>query len=296
MKHNFLQKIILKLSNHNYFNFLSDKTYIKLMYYARMGRRIDLKNVKTFNEKLQWLKLYNRNPLYTMLVDKYEVKKYIAEKIGVNYVIPAYGVWDKFDEIDFDSLPDQFVLKCTHDSGGLVICKDKATFDYDSARIKIEKSLKNNYYYHGREWPYKNVKPRVLAEKYMEEADIGDIHDYKFYCFDGTVKVLYIVSERHDLNTETKHDFFDEDYNHLPIFQGHPNAVIPPKKPIHFEEMKKLAAILSAGIPHVRVDFYEVDGKVYFGEMTFFTYSGFEPFISEEWDYKLGEWLILPKN
>lgn len=286
----------LYLSKIGFFNSMPDKKYIEKKWDTMFSEKLNLNNPKTFNEKLQWLKLYDRNPLYTTLVDKYEVKKYIADKIGKEYVVPAYGVWDKFDDIDFDSLPDQFVLKCTHDSGGLVICKDKSAFDRISAREKIQKSLKTNYYYSGREWPYKNVKPRVLAEKYMEEADIGDIHDYKFYCFDGEVKALYIVSERHDLNVETKHDFFDADYNHLPIFQGHPNAAVPPKKPINFEKMKELASILSAGIPHVRVDFYEVDGKVYFGEMTFFTYGGFTPFVPEEWDYKFGEWIKLPEK
>ena len=285
-------KELLKKASH----ILPDKMYIKLKFYSRMGRFPDLKNPKTFNEKLQWLKLYNRNPEYTRMVDKYEAKKYVADIIGEEYIIPTLGVWDKFDDIDFDKLPDQFVLKCTHDSGGLVICRDKSKLDKDAARKKIEKSLKENYYWSTREWPYKNVKPRIIAEQYMEDGATAELRDYKFFCFDGEVKALFIATERASLTEETKFDFFDGDFVHLPFTNGHPNADVQPKKPEKFELMKKQAGILSKGIPHARIDFYEVDGKVYFGEITFFHWSGMMPFEPAEWDIRFGDWINLPQR
>lgn len=278
------------------FNFLfPDKLFLQLLFRCKMGRRLNLKNPKTFNEKLQWLKLYNRNPLYTILVDKYAVKKYVAEKIGEDYIIPTLGVWNKFDDIDFDKLPNQFVLKCTHDSGGLVICKDKSMMNIANARAKITESLRKNYYKSFREWPYKNVPPRIIAEKYMEDES-GELRDYKFFCFDGKVKALFIATDRYKSNEDTKFDFFDENFNHLPFTKGHPNAKTMPGKPSCFTEMIRLAEVLSAGIPHVRVDFYEIYGKVYFGEMTFFDNSGIVAFSPAKYDEMWGEWLKLPSK
>ena len=275
-------------------NLLSDKAYLKFTYRVKFGRRLDLDDPKTYNEKLQWLKLFNRKPDYTTMVDKYAVKDYVAEKIGEKYIIPTLGVWDSFEDIDFDKLPDQFVLKCTHDSGGLAICRDKSSFDKNAAKEKIEKSLKYNYYKKGgREWPYKDVPRRIIAEQYMEDEKTQELRDYKFFCFDGEVKALFIASERYS-NEETKFDFFDADFNHLPFTNGHPNAKVLPEKPVCFEEMKELAAKLSVGIPQARIDFYEVNGKVYFGEITFFHWGGMKPFDPEEWDYKFGEWIKLP--
>jgi len=261
-----------------------------------MGKKLNLDNPKTFNEKLQWLKLYDRNPLYTTLVDKYAVRQYIKDTIGEEYLIPLVGgPWKTFDEIDFDALPDQFVLKCTHDSGGLVICRDKSKLDKEKARRKIEKCLKTNYYYGNREWPYKNVPPQIIAEKYMTDTLTAELRDYKFFCFDGMVKALFIATERANETEETKFDFFDENFQHLPFTNGHPNAAKLPEKPKRFELMKELAAKLSKGIPHVRVDFYEVDEKVYFGELTFFHWSGLVPFNPPEWDQKVGDWITLQK-
>ena len=259
-----------------------------------MNKKLNLKNPKTFNEKLQWLKLYDRKPEYTKMVDKYEAKKYVAEKIGEEYIIPTLGVWDNFDDIDFDSLPNQFVLKCTHDSGTIVICTDKSNFDIESAKQKIDSRMTFNYYYMWREWPYKDVKPRIIAEKYMVDSTTEELRDYKFFCFNGEVKALFVATDRQKSGEEVKFDFFDANYNHLPIRQGHPNALIPPKKPECFEEMKKLAQKLSENIPQVRVDFYEVDGKIYFGELTFSHYGGIVPFEPEKWDYKFGDWITLP--
>lgn len=288
-------QVFVFLAHRGFLNCMNDRLYLKLLYRGNLGKKLNLKNPQTFNEKLQWLKLYNRNPKYTRMVDKYEAKKYVADNIGEEYIIPTLGVWDAFEDIDFDSLPERFVLKCTHDSGGLVICRDKADLDVNKAREKINKCLKKKYYYQTREWPYKNINPRIIAEKYMEDSKTAELRDYKFFCFNGEAKALFIASERQKVNEETKFDFFDMDYNHLPIMNGHPNADVLPEKPKNFDKMRELAEILSAEIPHVRVDFYEVDNKIYFGELTFFHWGGMVPFEPEEWDYKLGEMIDLSK-
>ena len=279
--------------NYGLYDRLPDERFLRKYYKIRFGRELNLEDPKTYTEKLQWLKLFDRKPIYTSMVDKHEAKEYVAQRIGSEYIIPTLGVWDSFDEIDFDSLPDQFVLKCTHDSGGLVIVKDKSKLDLDAARVKINKSLKRNYYLHGREWPYKNVKPRILAETYMEDPETAELRDYKFFCFNGEVKALFVATERYKAGEETKFDFFDAEYNHLPFTNGHPNAEVLPEKPKTFEKMKELAAELSVGIPHLRVDFYEVDGKIYFGELTFSHWSGMMPFDPEEWDRTFGDWIDL---
>lgn len=271
---------------------IPDKTYIKLKYFYFFHKFPNIDNPKTYNEKLQWVKLYDRNPLYTKLSDKYEVKEYIKNIIGENYIIPTLGLYDSFEDIDFDCLPQQFVLKCTHDSGGLVIVKDKNKINFEEVKKSINSSLKNNYYFHSREWPYKDIKPRIIAEKYMED-DTGDLKDYKFFCFDGEVKMLFVASERQNKSVETKFDFFDDEFNHLPIINHHPNSDKPIKKPNNFEEMKDIARKLSKGFKHIRIDLYSINNKVYFGEMTFFHYSGFQPFEPGEWDYTLGNWFKL---
>lgn len=285
-----------KLISAESLKFLPDAPFLKLKYRVAMKKKLNLKNPTTYNEKLQWLKLYDRNPVYTQMVDKYEAKKYVAEHIGEEYIIKTLGVWNHFDEIDFDTLPDRFVLKCTHDSGGLVIVKNKNTLDKAAAKEKIEKCLNRNFYYSGREWPYKNVKPRIIAEEYMEDSKTAELRDYKFFTFNGEVKALFIASERQKEDEETKFDFFDADYNHLPVHNGHPNATKPPEKPETFEKMKELASKLGEGIPHLRVDFYEVDGKIYFGELTFSHWSGMVPFEPAEWDKTFGDWINLPRK
>ena len=286
--------LFLTLGHREFFNWMSDETYLKIAFWARMHKRLDLEHPRTFNEKLQWLKLYDRQPRYTRLVDKYEVKAVVADIIGEEYIIPTLGVWERFEDIDFSKLPDRFVLKCTHDSGGLVVVKNKALLDREVARRKINACLRHNYYWGMREWPYKNVQPRIIAEQYLEDKEYGELRDYKFFCFNGVVKALFVASERMVEGEETKFDFFDADYNHLPFCNGHPNAVILPEKPTHFTKMKELAGTLSVGLPQVRVDLYEVNGKIYFGELTFFHWSGMTPFEPEEWDYKFGEWITLP--
>lgn len=274
----------------------SDKLYLKIKWKLRMGSSLDLRNPRTFNEKIQWLKLYDRKPIYTTMVDKYEAKKYVASIIGEEYIIPTLGIFNKVDDIDFDSLPNQFVLKCTHDSGGIVICKDKSKFDINVAKQTLNKYLHRRYYWRNREWPYKNVKPRIIAEQYMEDSKYHELRDYKFFCFDGEVKALFIASDRQKKGEETKFDFFDADYNHLDLRNGHPNSEVLPAKPQSFELMKQLAAKLSKGTPHVRVDFYEVNGKCYFGELTFSHWSGLVGFEPEEWDNTFGEWIKIPKH
>ena len=275
---------------------IPDKLYISIMYFIKMKKTINWKSPITFNEKLQWLKLYDRKPEYTMMVDKYEVKKHVAEIIGEEFLIPTLGVWDSFDDIDFETLPNQFVLKCTHDSGGLVICRDKKLLDKDAARKKIERSLKRNFFYVSREWPYKNVKPRIIAEQYMEDHNTKELRDYKFFAFNGVARAMFIATERGNEAEETKFDFFDMEFKHLPFTNGHPNAAVEPEKPETFEEMVRLAEKLSANIPHLRVDFYEVNGKPYFGELTFSHWAGMMPFKPAEWDKIFGEWIALPQS
>lgn len=281
------------------FRIIPDKSALKIIYRNIFERPLNLDRPQTFNEKLQWLKLYNRNPLYTTLVDKYAVKKWVSDKIGEEYIIPTYGVWDSFDEIDFNQLPNQFVLKTTHAGGssGVIICRDKETFDISDAKEKMSKSLKTDTYCICREWPYKNVPHRIIAEKYIDpNPETNDLPDYKFFCFDGKVKALFVGTERQKEGEDVKFDFFDAEFKHLPFRQGHDHAKQLPEKPNHFDLMKQLAEELSKGIPHVRVDFYDTGNQVYFGEMTFFHFGGMVPFEPEEWDYIFGEWIHLPSS
>jgi hypothetical protein len=267
--------------------------FLKIRYRSEFGKELNLECPETYTEKLQWLKLYDHRPEYTLMVDKFSVKQYVAERIGEEYVIPLLGVWERVEDIDFASLPEKFVLKTTHDSGGLVICKDKKELDIQRAIKKLTYFFNRRYYDYNREWPYKNVKPRIIAEQYMEDSTYRELRDYKFFTFGGVPKVLYIAQGR-GKGEPTVADFFDMDFNHLPFTIDHDTADLPPEKPQNFELMKKLAAKLSEGTPQLRVDFYEVDGRVYFGEMTFFHCSGLAPFHPKEWDRIFGDWVTLP--
>ena len=273
-------------------HWMSDERFLKKEYYLAMGKTLNLNTPKTFNEKLQWLKLYNREPQYTMMVDKYAVKQYVANKIGSQYIIPTLGVWNHFDEIDFDELPNQFVLKCTHDSGGIVICKDKLNLDKRAAKQKLEYYLKRKYYYVHREWPYKNVKPRIIAEKYMSNDNGEDLNDYKLMCFNGQVKATFVCSDRFS-EDGLKVTFYDTNWKRMPFERHYPASKTDIARPKTYDEMLILAEKLAFKIPFVRVDFYEVHGRVYFGELTFFPGSGYEEFTPEEWDKKLGDWINL---
>lgn len=289
------KRVLYLIAMRGGFKFINDELYLKIIYRYTMGKKLNLDNPITFNEKLQWLKIHDRNPHYTTLVDKYGVKEYIKEHIGEEYIIPTLGVWDNFDEIDFDKLPQKFVLKCTHDSGGVIVCRDKSKFDVEDARKKINKALKRNYYWPRREWPYKNVIPRIIAEKYMVDEALGDLRDYKFFCFDGKAKAMYVAMDRNNEHEGTKFNFYDMDFNLLPITKNeYPNSDKEIQKPENFEKMRMIVEKLSSGFLHVRVDLYEANGKIYFGEMTFYHMSGMVPFEPEEWDEKFGSWITLP--
>lgn len=288
------QRIILYFMSLGCFNFLSDMNFLKLKYILIFKRKLNLNNPKTFNEKLQWLKLYDRKKEYISMVDKYEVKKYVIEKIGREYVIETFGIYNNWNEINFEKMPNKFVIKCTHDSGGVIICKDKSCFNYDEAKKKINKFLKRNYYWSGREWPYKNIKPRIIVEEYIENKSEGELNDYKFFCFNGIPKIILVCSERFSSNNMCE-TWFDENWKFLDIIESGHRIDKKIKKPQNFEKMKELSKKLSENIPFVRVDFYEVGGKIFFGELTFYPASGFEKFEPKEWDYKFGQMLDLSK-
>jgi hypothetical protein len=273
---------------------MPDDQYLKKLFAAKMKRKLDLENPVTFNEKLQWLKLYDRKPEYTKMVDKYLVRDFIAEKIGSEYLIPLIGAWDSVDEIDFDALPNQFVLKCNHNSGlGMCICTDKTKLDIEKVKKELKKGLKQDYYLHGREWPYKEVPRKIIAEKYMQENSGNGLRDFKFLSFNGTVKCSFVCSERFS-GKGLKVTFFDRDWQRMPFERHYRASTINIAKPNTYDEMLKVAEKLSEGMPFIRVDLYEIEGKIYFGELTHYPGNGMEEFSPEEWDKTLGDWIILP--
>lgn len=292
-KRKLIHKVVGRLASMGAFNKLNDKNYIQLVFWARMGEKLSLENPKTFNEKLQWLKLYDRNPEYTMMVDKYEAKQYVSNLIGEEYIIPTLGIWEKFEDIDFNELPNQFVLKCTHDSGGLIICRDKSKLDKKAAKRKINKAINTNFYLHGREWPYKDVKPRIIAECYMEDAKTNELRDYKFYCFNGKVNYIYI-SRGLENHATANISFFKPNGEPAPFRRSDyfPFEKIP-QMPKNFEKMKKIAENLSNKFIFLRVDLYEVNNKIYFSELTFSPCGGFMPFEPPQYDRIVGEHLQL---
>ena len=271
---------------------MPDEEFLKKQFYYRMGYELDLDHPKTFNEKLQWLKLHDRRPEYTMMVDKYAVKAYVAQKIGEQYVIPTLGVWEHFDEIDFDKLPNQFVLKCTHDSGGGTIVKDKSAMDIRAARKKLESHLCRNFYYAGREWPYKNVPPQIIAETYLKDDIHNDLMDYKIFCFDGKPKLIQVDFDRF---TNHQRNLYSPEWEYVEgmiEYPTNPARQIP--RPENLADMLRIASVLSQEIPHVRVDLYSVSGRTFFGELTFYHGAGFEKFVPFELGVQLGDWLKLP--
>ena len=272
-------------------DFLSDKKYLELLFFAHLDRKLNWKKLNTFNEKVQWLKLNNRKEEYTMMADKYAVKKYIADIIGEEYIIPTLGVWNHFDEIDFEELPDQFVLKCTHDSGGLAICTDKSKFDIEKAKEKIEKSLKRNYFNSSREWQYKNIPPRIIAEPFIG-IDGKAPEDYKFITFNGALDSVMVCKGR-DVGHPWFY-FYNKDWKRL-IYQ-HPELEKEDdvEKPENFDVMLWIVEQLARGYVHMRVDLYNVNGKVYFGELTFFNQSGFDTDITYETDLLWGGKMKVP--
>ncbi len=272
-----------------------DRMYLKWFFRLKMGYKLDLSNPQTFSEKLQWLKLYNRKPEYTQMVDKYEAKKYVANIIGEEYIIPTLGVWDRFEEIDFGKLPEKFVLKTTHGGGntGVVICKDKSTFDITAAKKKLNQSLKSDIYRLLREWPYKNVKKRIIAEQFIDVKGHQDLPDYKFFCFNGEPKYCQVIRDR---NTKETIDFYDMEWNHMPFVGLNPvakNGIEPVAKPQCLEDMITICEKLAKDIPFSRIDLYVVNDKEYFGEITFFPASGMGQFVPQEWNLILGQMLDL---
>ncbi len=278
---------------------IPDDIYLKCRFKLLMGQTLHLDNPQTFNEKLNWLKLYNRQAWYSDIADKSKVKDYVRRKIGEEHLIPTIGIWNQFDDIDFDNLPRQFVLKSTNGGGGtgVVICREKSLFNKADAKKKLEKSMATNWDY-GREWVYRAIKPRIIGEAYMKDEGTDYLDDYKFMCFNGEPKILFMASDRYVKGESLKFDWYDMNLNHLP-FKSHGYQNKNRKLTIsqhQFDEMKEIARVLSKDFPHIRVDLYLINGKIYFGELTFFHDAGFVGIEPIEWDYKIGSWLSLPQK
>ena len=289
-----IHKIIGKFL-YRFYPYLPSKTAVKLKYYYCFGRKLDLNNPRSYNEKLQWLKLYDKHPEYSQLVDKIEAKKYVANIIGDKYIIPTLNVYEKVEDIDWDKLPNQFVLKTNHGCGRMIICKDKSKLNIGEEKKMLRTALRQYYSRWNNEYPYRFVHRRMLLEPYMED-ETGELRDFKFLCFDGEPYCLFVATDRGKKDVETKFDFYDMDWNFLSFTNGHPNSgrlILPPQ---HFDEMKEIARKLSKGFPHIRVDLYNINGTIYFGELTLFHWSGLKPFVPERWDYILGEKIHLPLN
>lgn len=288
-------KLAIYFAHRGFLDKWSDERYLKTLFRAKFGYKLDLDNPKTFSEKLQWIKLHDHNQDYQKMVDKYDVKGYVSSIIGNEYVIPAYGVWDHFEDISFDELPEQFVLKCTHDSGGIVICHDKSKLDLNEAKRKINTSMNSNYYLQGREWPYKGMKHRIIAEQLLVDESGDELRDYKVMCFCGVPKLIEFHTGRY--TDHQSQDFYDTEWKKTTISQGGlqqfqtTNYVAP--RPSTLDKMLELSSVLSKDIAHVRIDWYSVYGKLYFGEITFFDGSGLDPFDDPNDDLILGSWIDL---
>lgn len=283
-------KIINPLGARGYLNWMPDEMYLKFVFKGFLNKKLNLENPRSFSEKLQWLKLHDRKPEYSNYADKYEVRKHIAETIGEKYLIPLLGIYDCVDEIDWKSLPNKFVLKCAHGSTSNIICTDKEKLDIEASKIKLKKWMKKNWYWYGREWPYKYIKPRIICEKFISDKDTTP-DDYKVLCFDGKAKLIEVHMDRFENH---KQDFYDEKWNKKLISQGNTISDIVYPKPIELEKMIELSEKLAADMIHVRIDWFIAYNKLYFGEITFYDGSGFMPFVREEYDYLLGSWIHLP--
>jgi hypothetical protein len=287
-----LTRIIVSLSFRNLFNWIPDKLYLKMIFPCWVGQKLNLKNPKTYSEKLQWLKLYDRKPEYSKYVDKYAVRTYISETIGEQYLIPLIGVYDSVEEIDWDSLPNKFVLKCTHGSGSNIICSDKNKLELQASKIKLNKWMKKNWFWFAREWPYKDLKPRIICEKYLADESGVELKDYKIFCFSGEPKIIQVDYNRFFGH---KRNMYDTEWNYIPVSHNHlTDAEAKIKKPAKIETMLELARVLAKDYPHVRVDFYSINDKIYFGELTFYPGAGFGKFEPKEFGIKMGSWIKLP--
>ena len=290
-----IEKIIkereIRLKILNFLRFIPDEIMLKIEYKMKIGKKLNLKTPITFNEKIQWLKLNDRNPLYTKMADKYAVREYIKEKIGEKYLVPLYGIWNNVDEIPFNNLPKEFVLKCTHDSGSVILCQDKNNLDINKAKKKLKDRLKKNSFWYGREWVYKDIKPKIIAEKYLKDEKNTYLPVYKFFCFNGEPKIIQSI-QNDKQNNETI-DYFDIRWNLLNIKQRFPNSEKPFQKPQELNEMLEIAKKLSKDLIFLRVDLYIVNKRIYFSENTFYPDAGYSVFEPEEWDKKLGNWINL---
>ena len=272
--------------------FWPDKLYISTLYKLHFRRRLNWENPISFCEKLNWLKMNNRNPQYSIMADKFAVKQYVTNIIGSEFVVENYLVADNWDKIDFDKLPEQFVIKCTHDSGGAFVCRNKSTFDFNHVRYVVEKNLKTNYFYHLREWPYKNIVPRIIVDKYLDDHTGEELRDYKWWCFNGEPKYMYCTIKGKNIYE----NFYDMDFKPVNICHGYPRHKPEFEKPSQFALMKNLAMKLSQGIPFVRVDFFQVEEHVYFGEFTFYDWGGIRPFRDFEVDIRLGQLIDITQK
>ena len=286
------RKMIAPLAQKGFFDWMSDEAYLKIRFRCEMGYKLDLKHPRTYNEKLQWLKIYDKNPLYPTIVDKYRAKEYVASLIGEQYIIPTLGIYDRYEDIDFEKLPSQFVLKCTHDSGSIYICRDKKHLDKERAEYILKRGLKRDPVRYAREWPYSQVPRRIIAEQYLEEEDNQGLKDYKIFTFSGKAALVQVDYGRF---THHKRNLYSLDWEYIPAsftYPTDPQHVIA--RPENLELMIELAETLAQKLPHVRVDFYSIGSQIYFGEMTLYHGAGFEIFEPEEWQYKLGDLLVLP--
>jgi len=275
-----------------YYNKWTDEKLLKKWFKLMLGYELNLNNPQTFNEKMQWLKLNNRKDIYITMVDKYLVKKYVSDIIGEEYVINTLGVFNSFDEINFDTLPNEFVIKCTHNSGGLIICKDKSKLDINDARKIFDKALKINYFYYGREWPYYNCKPRIIIEPLMKDFKYDYLPVYKFFCFKGEPKIIQVI--KNDKQKNETIDYYDLEWNLLDLRQNYPNSTIKIEKPKELDKMIDIVKELAHNeIPFLRVDLYSINNRIYFSEFTFFSDSGIAKFYPEKWDLELGNWIDL---
>ena len=287
--------MMIKRIKHRIACLIPDSIYLHYQFRKVTGKRLNLKNPITFNEKLQWLKLYDRKPIYHVLVDKYAVKKYVSKIIGEEYIIPTLGVWENFEDIDFEMLPNQFVLKCTHDSGGVVICKDKNNFDISQAKNIITKSLKNCFYWSSREWPYKGLKPRIIAEQYLAQENKDVLDDYKMMCFNGKFDNAMVCEGRHT-KRGVRFYHFDKEWNFLPYvyYDNIQKEDLEKLKPLNYEKMISIAEKLGKGFSQVRIDLYNINGKIYFGEITLYQASGYDTDFTNKAQLILGNKIMLP--
>lgn len=296
MEKSIMLRVFNRLAKNDMLTWIPDELYLKTMFMFRLGYPLNLRKPKTFNEKIQWLKLYDRKPEYAQMVDKYDAKLFVSDRIGDRYIIPTIGVWDCVDDINFDYLPNQFVLKCTHDSGSIIICPDKGKLDKNAAKKVLSKGLSRNMFDWGREWPYKNLKRRIIAENYLRDESGYDLKDYKVLCFNGEPKLIELHQNRYTANQSQ--DYYDTDWKKTGITQNGTQVFKatnqPVDKPKTLQEMLELSRILSKGIPLLRVDWYSIRDQLYFGELTFYDGSGFEPYDSYDDDLLLGSWIELP--